>query len=512
MLNLKPLILNPDLDLDNILTAILLTKELRELNQLKTLETKQNVHDYLNDKLSQPAIKQLIKEHTHYDNEHEAANRNDRPFTINNRNDLSVNIKADLKTKFISLKNCDRHHIKLDMDSDKLIPNYKLQPTIKHNHDSLTLWLQTSHKASHESQLSIFHVYSTQFQSDVDGQAIKTKKQVHYDEYTLTDQHEPATSPLYQLFAEIKYFDLVKHQDQNINNRNEITDLAALFYLQHQKLNASKDAPDDKLFETPVPLETQKFIKDFKVVDEADDDTSHDFEIKINEIVDFMLAVKNKKPISDNILNWLVYNSTTPDSKTLESVISIMRNMHLINIFCEPSPIKCRQITNELYRDKAFAKQYNINHIYQINKPYQQITNKKYVTLVHGTNNESVLTILRDGIRKRNELSNDSRANFVGQGLGDGVYFARTDQIAKSSNYTNTSVKHTGYIFLCDVYYNDCKNVENYGDYTNEKEDLIHAVGTGSFGRDEFLAKNTKNIQIKYLIEISIKGQAEAVI
>lgn len=231
------------------------------------------------------------------------------------------------------------------------------------------------------------------------------------------------------------------------------------------------------------------------------------------EFYDFILAVRQQKKISSKIINWLSkspkeqYSSSAEDEKENSDFIhSLIKDMNLAQSLTSVKDIKTiKEIKNLVSDDYT---DFQIDDIYAINAPHK---NDKFVsrfdlpikhkTLVHGTTNSSILTILRDSLLTRAEIRQDAKVSLTGLGLGDGIYFAQPHQAGKSLGYVFSQNDYV-YLFLADVAYSKINYVTKWGDSDINDGDLVYAKGIGANDRDEFVAKESSQVELKYLLAI----------
>lgn len=165
------------------------------------------------------------------------------------------------------------------------------------------------------------------------------------------------------------------------------------------------------------------------------------------------------------------------------------------------------------YRDKT---DYKIDTIIKLDLPETRNLAKypDHFTGIHGTNDESVPSILLNGLMNNEELqqfAQKSKSKLVkydesGTALGVGVYFGRIDQVSKPLLYANGRAKDEAYLIIADVAYNK-KSMQKIkwqswtGEH-NKSASLVWATRTGVRGKDEVLTPITKNIKIKYILKL----------
>lgn len=165
------------------------------------------------------------------------------------------------------------------------------------------------------------------------------------------------------------------------------------------------------------------------------------------------------------------------------------------------------------YRDET---DYQIDAIIKLDLPETRDLKKypDHFTGIHGTNDESVPSILLNGLMNNEELqqfTKKSKSKLIkydesGTALGVGVYFGRIDQVSKPLLYANGRAKDEAYLIIADVAY-DKKSMQKIkwqswtGEH-NKSASLVWATRTGVRGKDEVLTPITKNIKIKYILKL----------
>lgn len=235
-------------------------------------------------------------------------------------------------------------------------------------------------------------------------------------------------------------------------------------------------------------------------------------QITYKEFYEFINAVRNQKPISSNIVNWLSkeqdfnLQSTEDEESNSQFITSLIGDMNLSqsleSVSDKDTINEIKSMISDEYSD------FTIKNIYEINAPRTNDTYKspfdlpiQHKTLVHGTPNASILTILRDGLLTRAEIHQDAKVSLTGLGLGDGIYFAQPYQAGKSLGYVY-SENDLVYLFIVDVAYSKVHRLEQWGNSNPKAGDLVHAVGIGAHDRDELVAKYSSQVELKYLLAI----------
>lgn len=291
--------------------------------------------------------------------------------------------------------------------------------------------------------------------------------------------------------------------------------LAELLYLQ------AKDAITENLERNKVPASEfdkskindamQEFLRTFNP-SLGGESYKPIPQITYKEFYEFINAVRNQKPISSNIVNWLSkekdfrIQSADDEESNTEFITSLIGDMNLSQSL---EPVSDKDTINEI--KSMISDEYTdftIKNIYEINAPRTNHTYKspfdlpiQHKTLVHGTPNASILTILRDGLLTRAEIHQDAKVSLTGLGLGDGIYFAQPHQAGKSLGYVY-SENDLVYLFIVDVAYSKVHRLERWGDSDPKAGDLVHAVGIGAHNRDELVAKYSSQVELKYLLAI----------
>lgn len=208
----------------------------------------------------------------------------------------------------------------------------------------------------------------------------------------------------------------------------------------------------------------------------------------------FLIQLMKHQPLDTDLFN-LVANGVGFDKIKYQQAINLKLADKAVKLTDAQKDKVLKQIPIQ------YAKK--VKQVYQIkqNFPYQAEYGHHF-TLAHGTDNISVLNILGQGLMPHHNLIENGIKNYhyTASALGDGVYFSRLSQIAKSFNYTDSDENLNHYLFICDVYYHDIEDVNAYYTNTDTNKDLVWAHGVGSNDYDELLAKNAEQIQLKYLL------------
>lgn len=180
-----------------------------------------------------------------------------------------------------------------------------------------------------------------------------------------------------------------------------------------------------------------------------------------------------------------------------------------LNRFNLPKIVRQSRQDNEVYKQlKSFAlndrmfKNYKIVNIYEIIGEKKDFSKYAHCTRgIHGTKNASLLSILNSGFVKPSDLRKSrNEYRMSGQALGDGVYFARPEQISKSLAYTDGEFS-TSYMIVADLYYDNVQHTDEFKTFKYNGKNLVHAHSVGQYNRDELVVSPCQ-IDIKYVIEI----------
>lgn len=228
--------------------------------------------------------------------------------------------------------------------------------------------------------------------------------------------------------------------------------------------------------------------------------------IQLSDILNYIYAVKHHQPITPKMLELLVANS----NQTTSSQIAI-NEAYNAKIFD-----KLHKLDNwkTLPAFQKLSLKDRVTNVYTIDQPQPETVvnvtpskNSHHVTLVHGTQNFSLISILEKGLLTHHDLMDDNNKHYryTGSALGDGVYFSRLDQAEKSANYTNAyhSNGTNSFLLIADVNYDKIHDLAHYADQPLQPhENLVWAHGVGSYDRDELVATNKDQVTLRYLVEI----------
>lgn len=231
------------------------------------------------------------------------------------------------------------------------------------------------------------------------------------------------------------------------------------------------------------------------------------YTITYAELFEFFVEIKegNLTEKTSKVQSWISYSSigdVTDAIATHENFESI-RNIRLA-----PTSV-AKKIKGKLLEDRTLKRKYHVGKILAVHDAPTPKKHEKVFRGVHGSTNGSFISILLNGLRTETELRNQKIDHkYTASGLGSGVYFAQLNQASKSSNYTGMPTNERNYMYIADVVY-DPKSVYKTRNYNNGRgyngETLIYAEGVGSKGLDEIVAPNSKNVTIRYVVELISK-------
>lgn len=213
-----------------------------------------------------------------------------------------------------------------------------------------------------------------------------------------------------------------------------------------------------------------------------------------------VLNLLSKIEKSNNILN------LTDDefdflccSVGISSIESVLSQFKLPNITqLNKRDDEYLNLIKESKKDKHFSQK--IYAIYKVDSKHKPKKLKHVMRCVHGTSNLSLLSILDGGFKRPSELRGKD-VKFSGQALGDGVYFARLDQMSKPQAYLDARNYNRRYMIVADIYYDTCQHTEHFQTFKYSGKNVVHAHKMGNFYRDEIVAL-PQQIDIKYIIEL----------
>lgn len=198
-----------------------------------------------------------------------------------------------------------------------------------------------------------------------------------------------------------------------------------------------------------------------------------------------------------------VYGSSSSEVFNLMMVKFVLPKLHRVTSQTDKYVNEIRKYARE---DDLFK--YTIENVYKVdyNRKRDFSMFKHSKRCVHGTKNLHLLSILSEGFKLSSELRHrtDFNVSFSGNSLGDGVYFARQDQISKSMAYLSSEEK-TRYIVIADLHYNDVYETYEHVGTELTGFNMIHAIKQGLHSRDELVVL-PRQIEIQYVLELRHKS------
>lgn len=301
---------------------------------------------------------------------------------------------------------------------------------------------------------------------------------------------------------------LLRNLSQLINCKIDLVQCHAdkifrLIYEQQKQIDYQIDHPEKEISEDEKVVELKnRFSKAFL-------EFLHNYQIQLDglgyysltiyDLNKYLLDLINRRPIDNRIFNMIasqkVYNN---DLINLQQADSLGLNQKLQT----PSFDEKQKVLNSLPKkvQQKVTNIFKVEDTTDLSKYPHVITN-----LVHGTKSDSVYSILLSGLLDAETLmkTNNQHYSYTASGLGNGIYFARSKQSTKSINYASSSkYKAPVYLFVCDVGYHKIKTVDQYTvPYLTSEQDLVFGDHVGGQGYDEIVAKNGKQVKMRYMIE-----------
>lgn len=295
--------------------------------------------------------------------------------------------------------------------------------------------------------------------------------------------------------AGFMWYLLINKQDERIP-AEYVQPLFDLIYYQQKSFNIKVDNKNMVLNnnERTYSNAMKQFVHYFGF------DTTFDNTISyyIIDVAQYIANILTNRALNPKMLQAISHNNT-PDIIKRQIKVD-----HLENILLMPTEKERNKVLDQL--DSAVKK--HVTQIYKINKPHNLKHYQYQQMLAHGTQNLSVLSILANGLLDVNtlEAKHETHYQYTGSGLGNGIYFSRLNECTKSYYYTsrfngsNVENQYPSYMFICTVGYNEKNDVDSYSSLANG--DLVWAHGVGTGDRDEIMAREPKQIELNYLLEL----------
>lgn len=388
-------------------------------------------------------------------------------------------------------------------------------------------WIFTKNIKTKETILTVFTNHDIAEKSLLNPDADEKNTPRNYT--NLTYRNNKTATEFHSLLLYIKLLDGITDV---CDGKNQIIQaMATLFYIQQNKLNITvNNAADGK-----VPVEKsinefsddmQHFLKTFNPLYNKEDVKEHT--PTYLDLMNYFHDVKHEKPIQPIVFNWIYQNMIIDDENKNETnkKIDLEKNTREQFIARQISQMKIEDslrrlktpkdkaefapYKQQLLEDDDFKDRFNIVDVYRMPQLKNHNYNNgqaKHITLVHGTSNVSILSILKYGLLDNDSLDQiieqDSHihAQYTASGLGRGIYFARLNQVSKSMNYTRSD--KIRYIFITDVAYTKIYETHHYdGANLADNYDLKYGKHVGSYNRDEFVAKSYAQVHPLYMVAV----------
>lgn len=290
--------------------------------------------------------------------------------------------------------------------------------------------------------------------------------------------------------------ELLNDKDKVITD-NLARAVAHLIYIQQQKFNVQSNQESKEKAWAKLSNSVNQAMRELLTDLDLSKDNNSVLSITINDLIQYMDDVINKRPVNQRMFALIAADGrNTVSLKNSEYGLQQAINLNLNHKIDYATDEEQQSIISML----SPAVRKSIVKIYRIHQ--DKILDGHIKTLVHGTSNISVLNILGQGLLDYNTLKRNGARNYryTGSGLGDGIYFARPDQIEKSLNYTGYS--EYSYVFICSVAYHNIYDIKHYDANLNSKNcDLVWGHAVGSYDRDELVAKSPKQVRLEYVIK-----------
>lgn len=294
---------------------------------------------------------------------------------------------------------------------------------------------------------------------------------------------------------------LRRHEDNDIPDSNVVKKLRQLWLYQIE----------DKLPPVDIFEINNKHVKNIIQTVEKDlKNTNHDVpHVSYKQLFEFFDEVANAyiTQKTNKVQQWISYESL---DSVLKMIISHNNFEHIQDKFDLCPKEDFEEVKHQMLKDREFKNKYQIQNVYKYNDEKPLKPNYERIKGIHGTQNQSILSILLNGLQTNDELDgNKIEHQYTGSGLGRGIYFARPHQVSKSANYTGHSHSQKNYLVYADIDYdrNNAKTISSYdGGSDAHKYSVVIGNRVGvSKGFDEILVPRSENINIRYIVEVERK-------
>lgn len=293
-------------------------------------------------------------------------------------------------------------------------------------------------------------------------------------------------------------------KQNNTLNQDILKYSAKLIYVQQSDISIKID-DETKVQELSVDFgkDTNMFLNNFQIPEGEKNEDLPD--IRILDLIKYMSDVINGRPVDSSMFNLIAQGLSLNSGTNRQIIINQAKQLGLTNILTKMPGEELSKLKHALSPEVAKK----VKNAWIINNQKPNNIKAHHKLLVHGTKNLSVLNILGEGLLDHITLNKkkSTHYSFTGDGLGNGIYFARLDQADKSYNYTGSAFNQnmSAYMFVADVAYNKIHETQSYNPNIrlHKGEDLVWGKAVGSYDRDEIVAQNADQVQLKYLLELA---------
>lgn len=328
-----------------------------------------------------------------------------------------------------------------------------------------------------------------------------------------SDMHCVAYEKTDDILSKLVLSEMYRALDLRVDLNESLVALGELWSYQTRQKADLKISDDTAEFYKTFDTKYKNFIELIHYVSQS----TSTYNLRVNTFITYRNLLMYFKEVTSGKLE-----SDTTDVQNWLSLDTKQEN-NLLDYTVASLP---QHIQNKLANIQPMSHEKNQKHLYQFNKDPHYVRSRsqykmcakytlgqgfsssecpagsKILHLVHGTKQLSVYSILVNGLLTSAELADlqSKDYEYTASGLGDGLYFAREDQVTKSLNYTSYgSNNESEFLFTADVLVpaNSIKHVTKYGDYTHNKYPIICADRVGTRANyDEILVKDSSLVRL----------------
>ena len=279
----------------------------------------------------------------------------------------------------------------------------------------------------------------------------------------------------------------------------EIKPLLQLIYLQQLELKHKINVDIDKTLINTADFSdaVKQFISNYHMSDKT-----LNIKFTFSELIEYMINIVKGKPISSKMFKLITNQKSNIDSAS-DIIINEIKTNHLEHKLRFANDDEKQNIMKRLPREvrPIVAKIYVIDDKTDLSQ-YQHII----PLLAHGTDNGSIISILKNGLLDPKTLRKQKNKHYryTSNALGNGIYFTKLKHCQKSVNFANQYIDINTYMFLAEVGYNTRYDTSVF-EYDKTHSDLVYAHKVSSHNRDEIVAKSGKQVKLRYLLELEKK-------